>query len=97
MAVCAAPMVWVTITVAGRGDGRRSVLFRTGVLTPYVAETIGEDMRRAGRGARLELAVAPDASDDVLTGARRAFAHLGVPIRIARRPLATSHYGPDAA
>jgi len=46
-------------------------------LTPYDVETIIDDVLRAGRGARLELTVAPDTSSAVVAWIRQRFVSLG--------------------
>ena len=75
---------------------------RAGWLTRYVAEAIAEDALRAGRGVRLEVTVAPDASDAELTGVRERFAWLGglgVLVRVGRdeQPDAERFYPGRAA
>jgi acyl carrier protein len=62
-------------------------LQRAGWLTPYSAETLGEDALRAGRGARLELSVPASASDAELAHLRDRFAWLlrrGVEVTVRR-------------
>ena len=54
----ACPFVRAAVAPAGRG---RASIERSGWLTPYTVETIAEDARGAGRGARLEIDVAADA------------------------------------
>jgi hypothetical protein len=75
---------------------------RAGWFSRYVAEAIAEDALRAGRGARLEVTVAPDASDAELTGVREGFAWLaglGVLVRVGRdeQPDAERFYPSRAA
>jgi hypothetical protein len=77
---------------------------RAGLLTPYTAETIAEDALRAGRGARLELAVPPDVSDAGLAALQDEFAWLGargVQVSIRRDehlgPIGQRASRPDAA
>jgi len=62
------------VPAASRGG---TVLRRTEWLTPYAAETIGEDAQRAGRGACLEITLEPRAADDHLAAVRARFAWLG--------------------
>ena len=65
----------------------RGQLVRAELLTPYAAQTIAEDALRAGPGARLEIAVAEDASDAELAGVRAEFGWLadhGLALRIGR-------------
>ena len=52
-------------------------IHRAGWLTPYTAETIAQDALRAGRGARLEVAVPASLSDDGLVQLQNDFAWLG--------------------
>ena len=73
--------VWAHL-VSPRGE-----LMRAELLTPYAAQTIAEDALRAGPGARLEIAVAEDASDAEVAGVRAEFAWLadhGLALRIGR-------------
>ena len=66
-----------------------------GWLTPYTAETIAEDALRAGRGARLEVAVPSTLSDDGLAQLQDEFAWLGergVQVSVRR----DHHLGPIA-
>ena len=76
--------VWLRLTPA---TGRSVTLERTVWLTPYTAETIGEDAVRAGPGARLELRIATH-TPEVFLRAQRQFAGLGkrgVLVSIAHR------------
>ena len=52
-------------------------LQRTGLLTPYTAQTIAEDAITAGPGTRLELTVPAKLSDLVVTRLEQQFAWLG--------------------
>ena len=52
-------------------------LDRVGWLTPYTAQTIGEDALRAGRGARLDVTVAPGTDATSLARVRAEFGWLG--------------------
>src|SRR5437879_4988880 len=58
----------------GHAGGR---LDRVGWLTPYTAQTIGEDALRAGRGARLDVTVAPGTNATSLARVRAEFGWLG--------------------
>ena len=88
-----APRIWARIVpAAGESSG---TLERTGWLTPYTAETIAEDALRAGRGARLEVAVPSTLSDDGLAQLQDEFAWLGergVQVSVRR----DHHLGPIA-
>jgi acyl carrier protein len=68
--------IWTRI-VPPAGESR-SILERTGWLTPYTAETIAEDVERAEEGARIELTIAA-ATAESFVRARRRFAGLGKP------------------
>jgi len=85
-----APHVWTRIVPA---TGESSGTFeRTGWLTPYTAETIGEGALRAGAGARLEVTIAADTTEGFVR-AERQFARLrqrGVLVSVQR------DHGPDA-
>ena len=68
---------------------------RAGWLTPYTAQTIAEDAVRAGRGARLEVAVPSDLGDASLAELQDTFAWLGergVQVSVRR----DHHLGPVA-
>jgi len=68
---------------------RGGVIERAGWLTPYVAQSIGEDARRAGQGARLELGVGAATSDAHLARVVEQFAWLasfGVDVKVSRKP-----------
>jgi acyl carrier protein len=58
-------------------EGVAGQLDRVGWLTPYAAQTIGEDVLRAGRGARLQVAVAPGTSATGFARVEAAFGWLG--------------------
>src|SRR2546426_9914081 len=71
---------WARV-VSSRGEAGGEIQ-RVGLLTPYTAETIAEDALRAGPGARLEVAVAPDVSEPGLAQLQDQVASLrarGVP------------------
>jgi acyl carrier protein len=68
-------LVWARV-VSARADANGDIQ-RAGWLTPYTAETIAEDALRAGRGAKLEVAVAPTVSDAGLAQLQDEFAWLG--------------------
>jgi hypothetical protein len=77
--------VWTSL-VPPEGAPRATVQ-RAGWLTPVLAETIAEDALRAGTGARLDVTVAPDASDAELARVQERFgalAVLGVRVRVGR-------------
>ena len=66
--------VWARV-VSPRASGGE--IQHGGWLTPYTAEMIAEDALRAGRGARLEVAVPSTLSDDGLAELQDEFAWLG--------------------
>ena len=68
-------LVWARI-VSPRADANGDIQ-RAGWLTPYTAETIAESAIRAGRGARLEVAVSSTLSDAGLAELQDEFAWLG--------------------
>jgi len=51
-------------------------LLRSGLLTPYTLETIAADVCRAGAGARLDVQVGGDATEERLAAVRRRLAWL---------------------
>jgi acyl carrier protein len=68
-------LVWARVfSVRNRGAGD---IQRAGWLTPYTAETIADDALRAGRGARLEVTVPPNAPDATLARLQDEFGWLG--------------------
>jgi acyl carrier protein len=67
-------LVWARVVSARPASGE---IQRAGWLTPYTAETIAEDAIRAGRGARLEVAVSSNLSDERLAELQGEFAWLG--------------------
>jgi acyl carrier protein len=84
-------LVWARV-LSPRGEAAGGI-HRTGWLTPYTAETIAEDALRAGRGARLEVAVAANVTDAGLAQLQDEFAWLGdrgVQVSIRR----DQHLGP---
>jgi hypothetical protein len=74
-------------------DPRTAPIERVEWLTPYSAETIGEDARRAGRGSRLELYLAATTSDEAVEAVRTLFGWLhedGI-IVVIRQEAASCH------
>ena len=72
------------------GHVRPGVLHRVGYLTPYLVQTIAEDVRRSGR---VEIEVAADADEAALAWVRECCAGLRTPriqvvFRRAGRPAA---------
>jgi hypothetical protein len=66
----------VRVRVIPPHDARAVALDRVAWLTPYEAETIGEDARRAGPGTRLEITVPQPASQARVAAVRTLFAWL---------------------
>jgi acyl carrier protein len=68
--------------------GQEQVVERTGTLTPYVLETVCDDVRRAGKSATVVVTLSEPATDDQLQTLRTRLSSLerrGVPVRIVRR------------
>jgi acyl carrier protein len=75
-------------------------LLRAEFLTPYVAETIADEALHAGRGARIEVTVADEASDAELAGVRAEFAWLashGVAVSFGRAHRREIRHSSEAA
>jgi hypothetical protein len=67
--------------------GGRAGLERVTMLTPYEAETIAADARRAGPGARLEVIVPPSTNAARLAAVESLFAWLrekGIEVSVRR-------------
>src|SRR5262245_43460096 len=82
------PFVWARIAAPGRTDG---ALERAGRLTPYAAQTIGEDALRTGRGAQLEVTVPATTGGAALARVAEEFSWLpdrGVRVRVTREEQA---------
>jgi len=93
-----AARIWARI-VPRSGNGT-PILHRAEWLTPYSAETITDDALRAGRGARLDVTVAADATVADIARVHEHFARLanrGVQVNVCRtdEPRAAGGY-PDA-
>jgi len=70
----ATPLVRAEIRRVG-ADAHGS-LVRSGPLTPYLLETIADDVRCAGRRSHVEVTVTPDTDSGLLTSIRAAIARL---------------------
>jgi len=68
---------------AGCVDSSLTGLVRSGPLTPYLLETIADDVRSAGHPSHVEVRVSPDGDSGLLASARAAIARLDE--RAARR------------
>jgi acyl carrier protein len=69
------------------------VVERAGALTPYLLETLRDDVRRVGAGASLVVTLADATTDDQVTALRdrlRALERRGVTLRVVRTPDSTS-------
>ena len=72
--------------------GRMATLHRAGMLTPYLAQLIADDVRRAGPHARLEIRIETDCDEATTAEVRERFAALdGVRVVLRRaRPDAAA-------
>ena len=87
------PMLVRTGVVASRGKAaKRPGLVRTEWLTPYDLETMAEDARRAGHGARLDVVLPSEASPAETVEVEERFARL----RGRGLGLVTIHRADDA-
>ena len=76
------PFVWAEVS----GFARHGAVRRAGALTPYVAQLIVDDARRAGPGGLLEVIVPRCSADAVLSSVEDRFAALRVRgVRVAVR------------
>ena len=78
------PLAWVEIRCSATGA---AVLRRAGVLTPYFAQTIVEDVIRCGRHGQLDVGLPDDVSTETVGRVRAAFAAvaaLGATVVVAR-------------
>ena len=71
-----APSVFIRGTISSERRDSRGVVTHAGWLTPYVVETISDDARHAGSGARLEITVPSGAPLAAVDRVRRCFEHL---------------------
>jgi acyl carrier protein len=82
-----APNVLVVARVRRPALGAEGTLERTGLLTPYLAEVLADDVLRSGPGARIEVMVPAPARDDAIRHVRDAFSWLaqrGVQVVVQR-------------
>jgi len=68
------PVVHAEVRRVGPDVG--SCLVRSGPLTPYLIETIAEDVRAAGHPSHVEVRLAPDGDSALLASVREAIARL---------------------
>ena len=95
-----APPIPVVVRVRRPALGAEGVLERAGVLTPYMAETLADDVLRTGPGARIEVLVAPPAEELALRRVRETFGWLadrGVQVLVQRDRQAGGGRQPSAA
>ena len=80
--------VWAApLPVHARVQGERGTIERTDVLTPYGAETIADDARRAGPNARLDVTVPAETTDAGVAAVHERFTPLvghGVDVHVVR-------------
>jgi acyl carrier protein len=82
-----APSVHVVAHVHRPAYGADATLERAGLLTPYFAETLADDVLRSGPDARIEVTVPAPADEQAVRHVRNAFAWLadrGVEVAIQR-------------
>jgi acyl carrier protein len=82
-----APRVPVLARVRRPSVGAEGTLERSGLLTPYLAETLADDVLHGGPGAQIEVFVPAPAEDQALQHVRDAFAWLadhGVHVLVQR-------------
>ncbi len=82
-----APRIAVVARVCRPAAGADATLERAGLLTPYLAETLADDVLRGGPGARIEVLVPGPAEDRALQHVRHTFAWLadrGVQVLVQR-------------
>jgi hypothetical protein len=76
------------------------MLERTGLLTPYLTETLADDVLRSGPGASIEVLVPGLSDDQALQHVRNAFAWLserGVQVMVQRDRHVGIRHQPSAA
>jgi acyl carrier protein len=98
--VTEAPHVQVVARVRRPTVGVESTLERTGPLTPYLAETLADDVLRSGPGARIEVLVPAPADQQALQHVRNALGWLadrGVQVLVQRERQGATRYHPSAA
>lgn len=82
-----APNVPVVARVRRPAFGAEGTFERVGLLTPYLAETLADDVLRSGPGARIEVMVPAPAEEQALQHVRNAFSWLarrGVQVVVQR-------------
>ncbi len=95
-----APPIPVVVRVRRPTLGTEGVLERAGVLTPYLAETLADDVLRSGPGASLEVLVPAPAEELALRRVRETFGWLtnrGVHVLVQRERSLSGGHQPNAA
>ncbi len=95
-----APPVAVVARVRRPSPEADGTLERAGLLTPYFAETLADDVLRSGPGARIEVVIPAPAEEEALQHVRDAFSWLadrGVEVMVQRERQSTSHHHFTAA
>jgi acyl carrier protein len=98
--VAQTPPIPVVVRVRRPALGADGVLERAGVLTPYMAETLADDVLRSGPGARIEVLVPSPAEDLALRRVRETFGWLadrGVQVLVQRDRQVGGGRQPSAA
>src|SRR5262249_10069831 len=94
-----APSIPVVVRVRRPTLGTEGTLERAGVLTPYLAETLADDVLRSGPGARIEVLVPGPAEDLALRRVRETFGWLadrGVQVLVQRERHPSTRHQPSA-
>jgi acyl carrier protein len=100
MTLARARRVPVVVRVRRPPAGIESMLERTGLLTPYLTETLADDVLRSGPGASIEVLVPGLSDDQALQHVRNAFAWLserGVQVMVQRDRHVGIRHQPSAA
>jgi len=84
------PLVYSEVRRVGP-DGH-SCLIRSGPLSPYLLETIADDVRAAGHPSHVEVKLSPDGDSALLARARAAIARLDE--RLGHRGRGAGSVGP---
>jgi len=95
-----APRVPVVVRVLRPSAGIETMLERTGLLTPYLTETLADDVLRSGPGASIEVLVPGLSDEQALQHVRNAFAWLserGVQVMVQRERQGGRRHQPSAA
>jgi acyl carrier protein len=95
-----APRVPVVARVRRPSAGVETTLERTGLLTPYFAETLADDVLRCGPGTRIDVLVSGAAEERALQHVREALAWLadrGVQVMVQRERHGGGRHQPSAA